>query len=177
MPSPCPQPDPPSVALAWLDAARDPQISGELELVYERVAREVESRRPVCDASGRCCDFDAWGHRLYVTGLEAAYLLTRLRDLGQAPLTPERIAAARASGGCPFQRALLCSVHAIRPLSCRTYYCDPTSTDWQRDLTERCLTDLRALHDRHGLEYRYGEWRDMLDTLVAAPGVASDRRL
>ncbi len=51
----------PKAAQAWLTAARDPQISGELELVYERIAREVDKRQPVCNQSGRCCNFDAWG--------------------------------------------------------------------------------------------------------------------
>lgn len=146
----------------WRQAARDPQIAGELELLYERVARETLERRPACDRSGRCCHFDAWGHRLYVTGLEAAYLVARL----QTPLTGPAIDEARSRGGCPFQRALLCTVHPLRPLGCRAYFCDPTSTDWQHDLTERMLAELRALHDRHEIPYRYAEWRALLEMLV-----------
>ncbi|MCC7388761.1 MAG: YkgJ family cysteine cluster protein [Phycisphaerales bacterium] len=146
----------------WLQAAADPQIAGELELLYEHIARDTAQRRPRCDQSGRCCDFDAWGHRLYVTGLEAAYLVARLEH----PLTPGAIADARARGGCPFQRALLCTVHSLRPLGCRAYFCDPTSTDWQQDLTERMLAELRALHDRHDIPYRYAEWRALLETLT-----------
>ena len=164
-----PQPsdaEPPSPARAWLAAAIDPQISGELELVYEHISRAVDTRKPVCNTSGRCCNFEKWGHRLYVTGLEAAYLFTRLHELRDEPLTAADIDAARAAGGCPFQKALLCSVHAIRPLGCRTYYCDETAQEWQHDLTERMLAEIRALHDRHGVPYRYGEWRAMLGELV-----------
>ncbi len=149
-------------AHAWITAARDPQISGELELLYERIARETAQRQPVCDQSGRCCNFDAWGHRLYVTGLETAYLVTRLDE----PLMPERVARAREAGGCPFQKALLCGVHPLRPLGCRAYFCDESATDWQQDLSERMLAEIRALHDRHGVPYRYGEWRVMLEALV-----------
>jgi Fe-S-cluster containining protein len=137
-----------------------------LELIYLRTTREIEARAPRCDASGRCCNFEAWGHRLYVTGLEAAYLLTRLAERGVPELTFEAVAAARNAGGCPFQKALLCSVHPVRPLGCRTYYCDPTSTDWQHDLTERQLGAIRALHDAHSLPYRYGEWRGMLEQVL-----------
>lgn len=147
---------------AWLAAARDPQISGELELVYERIAREVDRRQPVCDQSGRCCNFEAWGHRLYVTGLEAAYLVARL----DRTLTPDDLARARAAGGCPFQKALLCSVHTIRPLGCRVYYCDESAKGWQEDLTERTLAEVRAIHDRHEIPYRYAEWRTLLETLT-----------
>ncbi|HZW08999.1 MAG TPA: YkgJ family cysteine cluster protein [Phycisphaerales bacterium] len=153
-----------AAARSWLAAAVEPQISGELELVYEAIARAVAQRRPVCDASGRCCRFEEWGHRLYVTGLEAAYLLARL----DRPLTPERIGAARAAGGCPFQKSLLCSVHAIRPLGCRVYYCDETAQEWQMELSERMLREMRGIHERHGLPYRYGEWRAMLGVIVEA---------
>lgn len=158
--------DPP--ARAWLAAATDPQISGELELVYQHIARAVDDRKPICTTSGRCCNFDAWGHRLYVTGLEAAYLFIRLHELRDSPLTIADIDAAREAGGCPFQKALLCSVHAIRPLGCRTYYCDDTAQQWQQDLTEAQLREIRAIHDRHGLDYQYGEWRGMLELLVNA---------
>lgn len=151
-----------AAARAWLAAAADAQISGELELVYERIARAVDARRPVCDQSGRCCRFEEWGHRLYVTGLEAAYLLTRL----EKPLAPGEIERAREAGGCPFQKALLCSVHAIRPLGCRVYYCDESAQEWQKELCERMLGEVKAIHDRHGLEYRYGEWRGMLGLIV-----------
>lgn len=170
MHNPTPESDGPmdAPARAWLSAALDPQISGELELVYEHIARAVDTRKPVCNTSGRCCNFDAWGHRLYVTGLEAAYLVTRLPELRDQPLTPAHITAARTAGGCPFQHALLCSVHPIRPLGCRTYYCDETSQQWQHDLTESQLREVRGIHDRHDLDYQYGEWRGMLELLVNA---------
>ncbi|MBK7406482.1 MAG: YkgJ family cysteine cluster protein [Phycisphaerales bacterium] len=145
-------------------AAGDAQVSGELELVYERISREVAARQPRCDASGRCCHFEAWGHRLYVTGLEAAYLVMRL----ERPVGAEDIRQAREAGGCPFQKGLLCSVHSLRPLGCRVYYCDPTAGDWQQDLSERMLREIRSIHERHQLAYRYGEWRGILEMLLGA---------
>ena len=175
---------------AWLAAARDPQISGELELVYAHVAREIERRGPACWASGRCCNFEKTGHRLYVTGLEAAYTVANLdsvrarsggdgsndegtevpvsgvRSLPLPALTIQHIATARVAGGCPFQSANLCSVHAIKPLGCRVYFCDRSAQDWQRAFTEQALADIRAIHDAHAIPYRYGEWRDMLSMLV-----------
>lgn len=151
-------------ARAWLDAARNEFLCAELEAVYDEVRREVERVRPVCSASGRCCRFEEYGHRLYVTGLEAAYALARL----PAPLTRDALDAARLAGGCPFQIDNLCAVHTIKPLGCRTYYCDESAQDWQKDLTERTLAKIRAIHDRHGLAYRYGEWRGMLGVLLDA---------
>ena len=161
-------------ARAWLAAARDPAIALELEAVYEYIAAAVESRGPACWASGRCCNFEAAGHRLYVTGLEAAYtVLHQKRDcegaslLAPAPLlTPLTLASAITRGGCPFQSANLCSVHTIKPLGCRVYFCDRSAQAWQQDLSERALAQVRAIHDRHNLDYRYGEWRAMLAMLA-----------
>ncbi len=70
--------------------------------------------------------------------------------------------------GCPFQIDKLCGVHALRPLGCRMYFCDPTSTEWQNDLYERLHAELRRLHDETGVPYRYVEWRQALIELGLA---------
>lgn len=162
-----PTPRDAAIVLAWRRASRDPLVAGELEAIYEHVAREVARRGPACWASGRCCNFARAGHRLYVTGLEAAYVECRL--VPGSRLAEGAVAAARACGGCPFQEGNLCGVHAARPLGCRVYFCDRSSFAWQGALTEAALADVRALHDRHALPYRYGEWREMLELLACHP--------
>ncbi len=181
-----------SLADSWRDCLRGPpsSVAGlsltaparlaspvalELESIYALVADEITARGPACWASGRCCNFDRAGHRLYVTGLETAYALAHLSPAPPPPpqsppppspahpLTLQQIDTARAAGGCPFQSANLCTVHAVKPLGCRVYFCDRSAQDWQRDLSERMLREIRALHDRHAIEYRYGEWREMLE--------------
>jgi Fe-S-cluster containining protein len=151
---------------AWLAAARDEGIAAELEAVYALIADQIEARGPRCDVSGRCCHFEQHGHRLYVTGLEAAYTVARLGLVGREPHRDEDISMARARGDCPFLVEERCSVHAIRPLGCRVYFCDPTAQEWQQDLSERTLALVRAIHERHGVPYRYGEWRGILGMLV-----------
>lgn len=179
------------LAESWLGAAAaGAPAASELEGLYARAGAEIAARGPACWASGRCCNFDRAGHRLYVTGLEAAYCLVRAvsTDWGDAtdearagitiegrPPVEDRyapvptgrgiaadLAAAVARGGCPFQVRNLCGVHAVKPLGCRVYFCDRSAQEWQQDLSERLLAEIRSLHDRHGVEYRYGEWRAML---------------
>lgn len=167
-------PSPRDLAAAWSAAAGDERIAIELEGVYEYTAAAIESRGPACWASGRCCNFDAAGHRLYVTGLEAAYTVLRQGRDRQGvmpaspapPLTTLTLSSALARGGCPFQAANLCAVHTIKPLGCRVYFCDRSAQDWQHTLSERALEMIRAIHDRYHLEYRYGEWRQMLAMFV-----------
>ena len=166
--------DPPSLAQAWLTAARDEHIVAELEGIYAYIAAAIESRGPACWASGRCCNFDAAGHRLYVTGLETAYAVARLTAMSKGNTRPSdfpvlsssTLAAAVQSGGCPFQIKNLCGIHAIKPLGCRVYFCDRSAQRWQEELSEAMLARVRSLHDRHGVEYRYGEWRQMLSAFA-----------
>lgn len=152
----------------WLLAARDGGVRAALEGVYADVAARIAERAPACWASGRCCNFEKAGHRLYVTGLEAAYTLVH------AP--PERsidqglLAQAVQRGGCPFQVQNLCGVHTVKPLACRVYFCDRTAKDWQLALSEEMHERVRALHEAHEVEYRYAEWRSLLAMLLDAGG-------
>jgi Fe-S-cluster containining protein len=75
---------------------------------------------------------------------------------------PADLEAALARGGCPFQVRNLCGVHAIKPLGCRVYFCDKSAQAWQGELSERLLGEIRGIHDRFAVPYRYGEWRAML---------------
>lgn len=152
------------LARHWLDAAARPEVRAELEAVYAAAASAISERGPACWASGRCCNFEKTGHLLYVTGLEAAYTM-----IGVGRQGAERATTSPAPGGgsCPFQERNLCGVHEIKPLGCRLYFCDRSARQWQNDLSERLLADVRAIHDRHGVEYRYGEWRAMLAAFAA----------
>jgi Fe-S-cluster containining protein len=156
----------PVLAKGWLAAAGDPSVAAGLEAVYQIIADQVEARRPVCVNSGRCCNFRAFDHRLYTTGLEAAYTVLNLP--AGVGLTAAGVEAAVARGDCPFLTGRLCGVHAVRPSGCRVFYCDQTAVAWQGDLSERVVRLVRGLHDRHGVEYRYAEWRVLLAALCAA---------
>lgn len=147
------------LARAWLDAVRDADVRAELERVYDDVRTEVETRGPACWASGRCCNFERTGHLLYVTGLEAAHTIDGL----ERTLSTGDVQNARSRGGCPFQDMNLCGEHAIRPLGCRVYFCDRSAQSWQQDLAERMIARVRTIHDDFAIEYRYGEWRAMLE--------------
>ncbi|MCW5767964.1 MAG: YkgJ family cysteine cluster protein [Phycisphaeraceae bacterium] len=160
-----------SMAREWLRLANEPAVASALEEIYAEVAREISERGPACWASGRCCNFEKTGHRLYTTGLEAAYTVTRVgglkRPSGQSRvLLTTDVERARATGGCPFQEQNLCGVHPVRPLGCRVYFCDRTAQAWQHDLTERGMARIRALHDRRGIVYVYAEWRELLEAMA-----------
>ena len=98
--------------------ARKPVATLRLTAVYEELDREVASRGPVCQLSGRCCRFEEYGHTLFVSTAEVRYLL------GFAP-PPHGPLDEGAT--CPWQDSQDPLYRAMaRPLGCRVYYCDPT---------------------------------------------------
>jgi Fe-S-cluster containining protein len=136
-------------------AARDPEAIEAVHRIYDELSAQIATRRPVCEMSGRCCRFEEYGHRLYVTTIELGAFLAGLRQGG-------RTVRAWNGAGCPFQLSKLCSVHAIRPFGCRVFFCDPTATDWQNEQYERFHRQLKALHEQTGIPYYYLEWRHAL---------------
>ena len=159
---------------AWRNAAATPAIDGALRGFYTELDAAVAAKGPTCWASGRCCKFDDFGHRLYVTGLEVAWFLEQVRST--PPQTPDAESAqgirlpqaAEHPGACPYQIGGLCSTHAVRPLGCRIFFCQRGTDAWQQDLYEAYLARLRTLHARHGLEYRYLDWIEGLAQAAAA---------
>ena len=131
----------------WFDALGHGDLDDAIIALYRDIDAAVAARNPTCWLSGKCCDFDAYGHRLYVTGLEIAWLLRRLSPVGEG------------GSGCVFQRGKVCTVHAVRPMGCRLYFCQAGTQDWQHEQYEIFLTRLKAMHTSHDLPYAYVEWR------------------
>jgi hypothetical protein len=150
-------------------AARRPEVVAAALRVYTDLQGQIDARKPICSASGKCCRFEAYGHRLYVTTIElAAFVASLDRD----KVTPWD------GTGCPYQVDGLCGVHAIRPFGCRVYFCDPTATQWQQDQYEAFHAQLKVEHERLDVPYRYVEWRAALAELklsaLSAPGSSFD---
>ncbi len=140
--------------------------------IYARLQLEIDHRKPICVASGKCCNFDTYGHRLYVTTLELATFAADLKSSQNQPESSGSSAQLRGrlgvslnvlepstSGGCPLQQGKLCGVHAIRPFGCRIFFCDPTATQWQQEQYERFHAELKQLHHQFDVPYHYMEWR------------------
>ncbi len=150
---------------AVIAAAGDEALAGDLREFYESVDAAVAQRTPVCTNRGLCCNFQAYGHRLYVTAVELAYFVRQVGAMRPPGTT----------GACPYQVGGLCTAREGRPLGCRIYYCDPTAQHWQNDEYERQLGRLKAIGEVHGVPYAYVEWLSALERIAAAqPAKAGD---
>lgn len=130
--------------------------------LYAEVDREVAAAGPACVSSGKCCRFKEYGHRLYISGLEAEILL----DSAPPFETPVDDAF------CPFQKENLCTAREPRPLGCRIYFCDPAYQETANRITESSLSRLKALCQAEGLEWRYASLHVFLNESDAATKTA-----
>lgn len=150
-------------------------ISDAVARILANADAEIASHHPVCRSSGKCCQFEKYGHRLYVTAAELAHF-SRWAQNNAAPSpapssSPTAISlpqffARQSPEGCPYQVEKRCTARDARPLGCRVYFCDQTAQSWQHDLYEKYHARLREVHDRHALPYRYLEWRSALRELL-----------
>ena len=123
--------------------------------IDSELARHAD-RAGICGACGRCCDFPAYDHRLYVSSAEMAYFRHKTGpDL--RPMT---------GGRCPYQEAGRCTVHANRFSGCRIFCCQGDAA-FQNQLSEQAVQRIKALCRSHGWPYRYMDLAEALN--AAAP--------
>lgn len=113
--------------------------------VYAEVDAAVAAARPRCEASGRCCRFEEYGHTLFMSQFEADILLETAPDYAKP--------VSRAN--CPFQIDSLCTARDERPLGCRIYFCDPTYQDRQNEITESAIKQLKSIADEFDVPWKY----------------------
>ena len=148
---------------AVIEAMAESSATVAVEDLYREVMVQIDLRKPRCDISGRCCRFEEFGHRLYVTTFEMAAFLEGLAN--HPAYSPTKLSDAMAAWdgtGCLFQIQKLCTVHLIRPFGCRMFFCDPTATQWQQEQYEFFHERLKTLHQTLHIPYFYMEWRGAL---------------
>jgi Fe-S-cluster containining protein len=155
---------PPHQILMWWHAAHNPAIAETLDSLHKHIHGQTTRNAPVCWASGRCCHFDTFGHRLYVTGIETAYTL-RCLTKSETPASPSLPILNNLStqDACPFLVNNSCSIHENRPSGCRIFFCDRTATPWTNNLYEHTHEELKTLHEQHDIPYVYADWRLLLE--------------
>src|SRR5688572_16956638 len=65
---------------AVLDASLRSDVRDAVAQVYRELQQQIDRRQPLCVMSGRCCRFEEFGHRLFVTTMEVATFVHDLRD-------------------------------------------------------------------------------------------------
>ena len=110
-----------------------------------------------CDACGKCCDFDDFDHRLFVTTPELLYLA--------ANLGAERV-KRMSTNRCPYNVADKCSVYKYRFAGCRVFCCK-ADKDFQSRLSESALDKFKSLCKEYRVPYRYADLATALNSFCS----------
>lgn len=133
----------------------DEQLLRAIDRIYRELDQDLEQSGSSCAACGDCCHLVDYGHELWLTEYELAYLFETCGV--RAPSTP---------GVCPYLEQGRCAARAGRALSCRIFHCELDRRVQER-LHETYLGRLRGLAADRGGELGYGE---LLASLSAARG-------
>jgi len=150
-------------ALTWISAHADnAQCLSAVEQLYSDIEQHLAGIDSACDNCGKCCDFDRYGHRLYVTTLEMLYFWYGLAQshTNQPPETGK----TPPDGPCPYRQDQGCVIRPFRPASCRIFYCRAVPEKFQNELTEQVLQRLRKLHEQFAAPYYYADLRQWLSS-------------
>ena len=119
----------------------DVQISKDSELVGN------------CTICGKCCDFAAFDHRLFVTTPELIYLAAKQK--------PKQMHAAR----CPYNLKNSCTIYDSRFAGCRIFCCGGDA-DFQSKLSESVIKQFKSICEEFRIPYRYSELSEALNNFT-----------
>ncbi len=122
----------------------------KVQSLYKEVEQKIakaENLAGMCKACGKCCDFESFGHKLYVSSPELIYFADKLRARGIKLKTMK-------TGICPYNVKGKCTAHEERFLGCRIFCCDGDE-DFQSDLTEYSLKIIKSICEEEEIPYQY----------------------
>lgn len=111
-----------------------------------------------CDVCGKCCDFDGFDHRLFITPPELMYLAAN-HGTENIKLMP--------TNRCPYNIDGKCTIYEHRFASCRIFYCN-ADVDFQGELSESALEKFKSLCTEFQIPYRYIDLATALNSLANA---------
>jgi len=143
------------------------EIISRVREVYEWIAGQLAVQAAPagrCDACGRCCDFEAFDHKLFVTSPEMLFF---------AAMQPGQNLKQANAGRCPWLIDGKCSVYDYRFAGCRIFCCKGDA-DFQSRLSEAAAKKFKTVCDEFEIPYRYVELSAAMGEL-ANPCQPADR--
>ncbi len=128
------------------------QIIEKVRGVYDWLAEQIKEHSESagqCRQCGKCCAFDDYDHRLFVTTPEMIYFETKVGTDVLKEMT---------QGVCSYNKDGKCSVYEYRFAGCRVFCCNGDK-DFQSELIEKAIKKFKEVCDEYGVEYRYGDLR------------------
>ncbi len=131
----------------------DRHIVDAVAEVYAFIDSRVAESDPSCNACGKCCDFDSYDHRLFVTTPELVYFASHISPDPIKPMT---------TGLCPYNIKSVCSVYPHRFAACRIFSCTG-DVDAQNRLSEAAVAKLKSICEQFNIPYQYTDLKTALN--------------
>jgi len=141
-----------------MDNQTKQQILEAISEIYQTLDKQLDAADHSCKACGNCCDFETFGHRLYITTPELLYFKIRLTE-NHIPVIP------MDDGVCPYRKDKKCSVYPWRFSGCRIFNCTGDA-NLQSRLSEETINLFKTLCILYGLEYAYLDLKAALNQTV-----------
>ena len=134
------------------------QIIEEVEAVYRWLDEQLAKMDSSCRACGNCCDFESFGHKLYVTTPELIHFQHHLgSDIKEM-----------STGVCPYRIDGKCTVYPYRFSGCRIFSCKGDA-EKENALYEQAISKFKSLCERINIPYHYVYLQVGLDMLRSDP--------
>ena len=160
------------------------EIIRQVGHIYEWLDEQLNAnnvKAGVCGICGKCCDFESYDHRLYVTTPEMIYFADKLTgsdviasaakqshtERSAEPVSETLTKNKMPTGRCPYQVNGKCTVYPYRFAACRIFCCK-ADADFQSDLTETAVKKFKMLCEKFQIPYRYVDLPTALKSVVTA---------
>jgi hypothetical protein len=143
--------------VAGLEANR--RLLERVAEIYKWLDLQVSSDSDMagtCRSCGKCCDFEGFDHRLFITPPELRYLAANLGAENIKPMPSSR---------CPYNVDGKCSVYEYRFSGCRIFCCN-ADVNFQSKLSEEALEKLKSICIEFKIPYRYTDLAAALNSLA-----------
>jgi hypothetical protein len=127
--------------------------------IYDWIETRISdgNKQDRCKACGKCCDFEAFDHRLFITPPELMYLMA---NLGYEKIRP------MPTGKCPYNIESKCTVYEYRFAGCRIFFCSGDA-EFQSELSEAALKKIKSLCVDLYIPYCYSYLANALNGFVS----------
>jgi hypothetical protein len=131
-----------------VEAGPNNQLLKRVAEIYKWLDAQIRRQSDLagkCDACGKCCDFDACDHRLFVTPPELMYL---------AANSGAESIKSMPSSRCPYNVDGKCTIYKYRFAGCRIFCCNG-DVNFQSGLSESALKKFKSICTEFKIPYCY----------------------
>jgi len=134
------------------------KIINEVSQIYDWLDKQLEAGPGNCKGCGDCCDFEKFGHRLFISSPEIFYFKNFKNKVEPKPM-PTQV--------CPYRIDGKCSIYENRFAGCRIFQCNGDD-DFQNSLSETVLQKFKDICLKYDLPYTYCDIATALNNLSGA---------